>query len=243
MGALLDFQHRYASAIALGMNARAFDPGLTVHRNTAAKAALDALADNYPVTRMLVGETAFANAARTYHAWRPPTMATLYDYGAGFDQLIGEMVGFDAFPFLPEIARLEWLRLESLFSADAEPLHARDIGTIDAATRLAVHPSVRIVSFRYPAVAIWSAHANDDQAGLETLDWEPETALIVRPDDAVTVTTIGTGAARFLSACLAGRTLVQATATLAPDEVSDTFAGLLSLGAFAAPATIEGASS
>jgi hypothetical protein len=240
MSDLLAFQQRFASALENPGLVPATDPRLRrairVHRNTAMKAAQDALADNYPVVRALVGEEAFAACAAGYSEANPPGDPRLCLYGELFDAFLSGYVPFRELPWLAGMARLEWLRVEALFAADARFLDlssATDPISVD--TRLRLHPAVRILAQDAPVASLWLAHqpwaASD---AIERVEWRPETALVTRPADRVIVGVVDPGAAAFLSACARGELLGEA-ARLADDaggDVARVFAALLAAGAF-----------
>src|SRR5258708_10292466 len=118
MSDLLSFQQRFALALKNPGLVLATDPRLRrairVHRNTAMKAAQDAIADNYPVVRALVGEEAFAACAAGYSEANPPGDPRLCLYGEQFDAFLSGYVPFRELPWLAGVARLEWLRVEAL---------------------------------------------------------------------------------------------------------------------------------
>lgn len=70
-----DFQQSFGAALAGAENGWLADPdiarALTIHRNTSARAAQDALADNYPVVHALVGEEAFMACAAAFVLTHP----------------------------------------------------------------------------------------------------------------------------------------------------------------------------
>jgi len=232
-----DFQYNFGALLA-GIN-RTDDPALnralTVHRNTAHKAAQDALADNYPVVAALVGGEAFAACAHDFVEDYPPGDPRLCFYGAGFADYLANWPAFADFAYLPSVARLERLVIEALFAADADPLDpARLAGDLDPAAPLALHPAARIASFDCPAVSIWLAHQDVPVTGLDAIEWRHETALVTRPGLDIRVRPVDEATRAFASA----PTLADA-ATAAHElggNVADIFAALLADGAFAQPA-------
>lgn len=205
---------------------------LAIHRNTATRAAADALADNYPVVRALVGNEAFAAAAVAHVEARPPAEPRLCLYGAGFATHVASYQPFAELPFLADVARLERLVVEALFAADARAL-AGDEVALDLARPLRLHPAARSATFGTPAGSIWLGHAPDAAPdAIERIRWAPETVLITRPGQAVRVQIVPAAAAAFLDACVAGQPLGEA-AVLAGDDLAGVFATLIAAGAFA----------
>jgi hypothetical protein len=242
MSDLLSFQRRFASALENHGLVPATHPTLRrairVHRNTAMKAAQDALADNYPVVRALVGEEAFAACAAGYAEANPPSDPRLCMYGEQFDAFLSGYVPFVELPWLAGVARLEWLRVEALFAADALPLDpssATDQISVD--TRLRLHPAVRMLAYDAPVASLWLAHQPSAAPdAIQQVEWRPEIALVTRPAGAVMVRVADPGTSAFLSACARGEPLLEAAvaADEAGGDVAQVFAGLIAAGAFLA---------
>ena len=240
MSELLSFQRWFASALENPGLVPATNPALRrairVHRNTAMQAVQNALSDNYPVVRALVGEEAFAACAAGYSEANPPGDPRLCLYGEQFHAFLSGYVPFRELPWLAGMARLEWLRVEALFAADARFLDLSSAAhPISVDTRLRLHPAVGILAEDAPVASLWLAHqpwaASD---AIERVEWRPETALVTRPADGVIVGVIDAGAAAFLSACARGEPLGEAarSADDAGGDVARVFAALLAAGAF-----------
>jgi hypothetical protein len=207
-----------------------------IHRNTAAKAAQDALAANYPVVQALFGDEAFAACSAGYVALSPPRDPRLNAYGEGLDAFLRAYAPAMDAPYMADVAALERLATEALFAADAAPLDASRLATgIEPGLRLALHPAARFAAFDTPALSIWHAHRAGDEAALETLDWRPEAALVTRPQARVEVVLIDLGAVAFLQACARGEPVAAAAAGAAQAgaDLQAMFQTLITAGAFA----------
>lgn len=185
---------------------------LAVHRNNVMMSLLGVLADTFPVTRELVGEAFFRAMGREFVRAQPPAGPVMAEYGAGFPDFIPEFAPARGVPYLPDVARLEWLRLVALHAADAEPLSADEIAARVAAVadlarwRLRLHPSFALLRSDYAAVSIWAAHQGvGDLADVDLRT--SETAWVVRHDLDVEVIPVDAAAGAFAAALLAGRAL------------------------------------
>jgi hypothetical protein len=237
------FQQAFALALAgEGAAAALFtDPAivraLAVHRNTSAKAAQDALFANFPVVRALVGEDSFAACAEAFVQRHPPTDPRLCLYGDGFAEFIAGYAPFAEAPYLADVAAVERLVTEALFSADAEPLDGAGFArTLDLDAPVVLHPAVRFAAAS-PAASIWLAHQADAPAdALERLAWGEEAVLVSRPGMSVQVAVIDAGALAFLKACQSGATVAEAALAVAAldVDVSTLVATLITAGAFRA---------
>ncbi|MGY2732731.1 HvfC/BufC family peptide modification chaperone [Sphingomonas sp. UYP23] len=205
---------------------------LAIHRNTATKAARDALFANYPVTAAIVGEDAFAACAAAYVAVAPPREARLCLYGDAFGHFVDAWTPFAEAPYLGAVAGLERLVTEALFAADRAPLDPQDLSRgIDPEAVLRWHPATRTATAPMPLGSLWLAHQPDaGPDALAEIVWVEETVLVTRPGDAVEIRVIDGPTRAFL----AGPTLAQAAANASAKggDVASIFAALLSAGAF-----------
>jgi hypothetical protein len=149
---LLAFQREFAAALdhpATG--------AMAVYRNTVLHGAVEALRANFRVVEQLVGPEMFENMAVGYATKCPPRQPVLALYGAGFADWLEDQAWVRDLPYLPDVARVERLCIESLMAADAEPLSAiaeRDLSGL----KLELHPALRFTWLATPAMSIWLAH-------------------------------------------------------------------------------------
>jgi len=152
------------------------DPGrrFAVHRNNLIVSLADALADTYPVVQEMVGEEFFRAMAREFVSVQPPTSPVLAHYGAGFAEFIADFPPAAGLPYLPDLARLELMRVEVYHAADDTP-------------------ALRVLHSRHAVASLWAAHQADDvDAALAQVDPAvAESALVLRCGLDVLVLRIG----------------------------------------------------
>jgi hypothetical protein len=241
-----EFQQMFGALLA-APEGREIDPALaralTVHRNTATKAAVDALADNYPVLRALVGEEAFTGLALAYVADHPPGEPRLCVFGETFpDFMASYLLGADT-AYLHDCALLERAVVEALFATDAVAATGQDFAHgVDLDQPLVLHPATRFLNCTSPAASIWRAHQPAADSTLEALDWTREACLVTRPAGTVLVQSLDPAAAALLSAMTAGAILGEAAeAAVELGDLSAAFFTLLSAGVFRRPEATAGA--
>ena len=233
---LASFQRQFVAAID-----RPADGALAVYRNTVIHGAVEALRSNYPVVEQIVGEEMFEGLAVEFSAACPPRTPVLATYGATFAEWLTKQPWIEDLPYLADVARIERLHVESLVAPDADPLLVDDARSLDLTElRLTLHPALRFRWLQTPAMSIWLAHQQPVPAVIEP-EWKPEGALFARPSPFVMHTPrIGAAAHRILFGIRLGErvgTALAAASRLYPRENGEAiFAGLLNLGAFAAPA-------
>jgi hypothetical protein len=181
---LRELQHRFLAAVTAGVAEGApvaADPALLalvrrqgtlgaverlqIHADMYRTRLLDVLRDDFPRARAVVGDAAFDALAGRYLARRPSTHPSVRHVGGRFaDHLAGDA---EAPPFLADLARLEWARVEVFDALDPDPLRLADLATVApgdwAALRLRPIAACRVVEASWPVHEIWAA-ADDENA-------------------------------------------------------------------------------
>lgn len=168
MSELLQFQRDFARAIAGPV-----DGALAVYRNTVLRGSVEALQANFPVVEQILGSEMFERVAVDFAEECPPIRPVLALYGARFPPWLETRPWTADLPYLPDVARIERLRIESLMAADAPP-------ATHCAAGLRLHPATRFAWLESPAKTIWIAHQGEFPDALE-LDWRPEGIVFTRP--------------------------------------------------------------
>jgi len=212
-----------------------------VYRNNAAMTLIEALRGRYPVIERLVGEAFFKAAAHRYVAEQPPRSPALFEFGGGFADFLAGFEPARSLPYLPDVARLEWLRQTAYHAPDAEPMQPAALGGIAPEQAgeivLRLHPSAGLLISDYPVVSIWQTNAADRVVRRIGPDMAGEAALILRPGLEVTVVRLGPGGGRFVGeigqgACLA-LAATRAAETAPEFLLAESLGALLAAGAFA----------
>lgn len=137
-------------------------PGWAIYQAGYLHNLVEALRDVYPVTDRLVGRPCFTHLARSYLRRHPSTQADLHGYGAGFANCLRDCEALAGLPYLPDVARLEWLAHEAFHAADAAPLTEASLARLlaEPPTDLALppHPSLRLMRSDFPVHRIWQVN-------------------------------------------------------------------------------------
>ncbi len=199
---------------------------LAIYRANAASSASKALTAAYPVLLQVVGEDFFGGLARAYLRSRPSSSGNLYDYGDEFADFLAQFPHAQVLPYLPDLARLEWLVHRAYGAADAKPWDPAGLTTVapemQGQIRFEFAAGTAVMNSTYPIANIWMIH-QPGYAGRFAVDWSiAEPTLVARAGWRVTVKALGVGDAAFFIAALAGSTLEDAaTAALNADPVID----------------------
>ncbi|HMU90494.1 MAG TPA: DNA-binding domain-containing protein [Pseudomonadales bacterium] len=214
-----------------------------IHRNHLRVSLTSALAQSYPVTRTLVGEPFFNAMAWQFIRQAPPRLPMLACHGAALPNFIDSFAPAATLPYLADVARLEWLRIEACHAADAVELPTASLtrqlqqpATL-ARLKITFQPSVRLLTSRHAVVSIWAAHQG--RGDLRAVDPVlPESALILRPQLDVELIPLPLAAGDFIGRLLKGEPLGSALeahlATTADFDLVETLRLLIASGAIAA---------
>lgn len=197
-----------------------------VYRNNVIVSLCQALADSYPVCRALVGDAFFRAMAGHFVRLAPPCSPVLVRYGGRFPAFLEQFEPVAALPYLADVARLEWLRVQAYHAPQDDALEGAAIAAAMAdpslLPRLIFHfkRDVCLLRSGYAIVSLWRAHHG--AIALSDLRTDlAECALIVRDGDEVKVLELDEPAAVLASRLMDGLALGKAI-----DATAERFRGL-----------------
>ncbi|HET9480803.1 MAG TPA: DNA-binding domain-containing protein [Candidatus Polarisedimenticolia bacterium] len=122
---------------------------------------LDCLRQDFPKTAAVAGGARFHNLVTDYLLEHPSCYWSLRDVGA---RLPGFLAGHPLareYPFLADLAGLEWARADVFDETDARPLSRRSIAGLDPSRletlRLGLIPACRLLSLEWSVAPVWLA--------------------------------------------------------------------------------------
>jgi hypothetical protein len=121
---------------------------------------VDCLADEFPSVARLLGD-AFAALALDYVARHPPSHPSLRHLGATFASFVAEHPVVRRWPWLADLAALDWARAEAFDASDVPRLTLAELAAIapdrwpGRTFRLA--PAVRLLTLRHAVHLVWRA--------------------------------------------------------------------------------------
>lgn len=224
---LLDLQRRFRDGLLAANAAPVADliagpaSRFTVHHGNFAASLTDALEAAFPVVKRLVGEDFFRVAADRFLHRHPPTLPRLSAYGVGFPDFLAGFAPAASLPYLPDVARLEWARIDSYFGPgsddriDPARLHAVSESALPA-MRFWPHPSLRLLTSPHPIATIWSLN-QPQHATVPAIDLtRPEAARVLCAGRHVRVDALAPAGFAFLDALARGLPLAAAAAVVDP---------------------------
>ena len=179
----------------------------------------EALEEVYEAVRHIVGARAFAELAATY-----ATRYASHDYnlslaGRHLPEFLAASALAESLPFLPDLARLEWLVCEAFHAFDTPPLNPSTVASRSLEewmeTVLIFQPSVKVLASPWPILDVWAARAQPrESVNIELVD-RAQRVLVFRQDGQTRCELLDARQHALLAELLAGRTLGEACGILA----------------------------
>jgi hypothetical protein len=191
---LLETQRAFAAALKAPA-----DAGMRAYRANVWGNWSAALAGAYPIVRKIVGEAFFEALAREYARAHGSASGDLNEYGARLADFVAEHPDTLDLPYLPDVARMEWLAHRAYYAADRP---AFDPSRIDA---LRLAPGCALLESPWPLARIWQVH-QDDYPGEFAVDLRSgaQRVLVHRPNWRAEVQALDAGDYLFLKSLDAG---------------------------------------
>src|SRR5471032_2810212 len=133
------------------------------------------LSNAYPVIRMLVGDEFFGGLSKAYGHAHPSDSGDLNRFGAHVAD----------YPYLPDMARLEWALHRAHYAPGAEAIAADALAALTPeqveTARLRLHPACRLIASDWAVVPLWQAHQPDGGQEFPDQMAAPSYGLVLRP--------------------------------------------------------------
>jgi hypothetical protein len=201
----------------------------------------EALENDYPALRRILGERAFRSLSARYVERCPPRS---HDIGRAGDRL-ASFLDHDPLaaelPFLPDLARYEWALAEAFVARDGEPLAWSELAALGPAavadTTFGLMPGTRLVRSRWPLEALWACQELADEEVSIDLGRASPPQLVYRDGLDVRRVLVGETEARLVEAAASGLSLAERAAGTggAADELVAGFRRLVEMGVIEKP--------
>jgi hypothetical protein len=231
LAAVLDVTGQLPAHVAVDANTAA---RFAVHRHTCRHGLIETLRTAYPAVATAVGETYFDALAVEFIQHAPPASPVLHEYSPDFPDFLDQFPPLADWPWLGDVARVDWARREAYHAADAESLSSEQLQAwpLEALLHasLHLHPSLRTLSSAYPAWSLWHCQQSPGD-GLAEDRWSAESLQVWRIDGDVHLRLLDAGEAALRRGLTDGLTLadaLQAALTLDPEfDASRALAALI----------------
>jgi uncharacterized protein len=211
MPSLRETQRRFAADLLGGGG----PSRMAVYRANAFGNWSAALAGAYPIARMIVGEDFFVAVAHDYARGHPSSSGDLHEYGEhlpGFLEAYGPVRDL---PYLPDVARMEWLAHRAYYAADPAPFD------LSRPTEVRLAPCCGLLASAWPLASIWEAHQAGGDPSSVNLAAGPCRILVHREGWQIRVRPLARDGYRFLERLSAGSPLGEALEAASSDPAFD----------------------
>ncbi len=163
----------------------------------------------------------------------PSNNPDLNHFGASFAAFLASFEHVADYPYLPDMARLEWLLHRAYYAPEADALDAQTLAALspDAfeEARFMLHPAGALFSSGFAIVPLWHAHQEGSGVAFPAQMDMPCAAAITRPGWTPVLTTVTDASHAALAMLARGATMGEALdAAFEIDEAFD-LAGNLTL--------------
>ena len=189
------------------------------------------LAAAYPVLQMLVGEEFFGGLAQAYGRAHPSDSGDLNRFGAHFGDFLQTFPHVADYPYLPDMARLEWALHRAHYAPGADGITPAQLAAVPPeqleAARFVLHPACRLIAADWAVVPLWQAHQPDSGVEFPPDMAQPSHGLVLRPVWKTRLVPLGRAGHAALSVLAEGRAFGAALdAAFELDEDFDVAANL-----------------
>jgi hypothetical protein len=195
---------------------------LAVYVNGYPARVQEAIEESFPAVTHLIGHRATHELVERYLHALTRHSYNLNDVGAKLPGFLCRDLLCARFPFLPDLARLEWAINQAFHAHQRAPLDPASLATwTDAQWQRAVlhfQPSVALVCSPWPIRDLWAARETPREAIDLDLRDRPDQVRVWRTGLEVHCTSVGRDEALLLETLLAGQTLGAAMERLAANN-------------------------
>jgi hypothetical protein len=169
----------------------------------------DTMQNRYGAICKLVGEKFFSHIVNEYIKLNKPNSGNLDDYGEGFPEFISNIPQLKDFPYLSDVAKLEWALHIAYFAADTDEIDKDALSKVEPEKlediKFTMHPSACLISSKYPIDKIWEI-SQDDYEGDVNIDIASGGVdiLVIRPEFKIITITLENGDYKLLNSLQSG---------------------------------------
>ncbi|RZI79517.1 MAG: hypothetical protein EOP38_25200, partial [Rubrivivax sp.] len=190
--------------------------GLAAYQGNARATAEKALASAYPTVQAMLGDEALAVLARQLWHQHPPGAGDLALWGQALPEWLASLSEVQAWPYLPDCARLDWARhtAELAFDVTFDAASLALLGEADPAhLTLQLRPGLSLIATNWPVVSLWEAHQASepvlDAVRTALAEARAETAVVWRREWRAEVVALPGGMRGWMQALAAPPSTVQ----------------------------------
>ena|SRR3990167_4225969 len=140
---------------------------LAIYSNAYRSRLVDALASNYPILHIYLGQEIFEKIASDYINQFPSYYRSIRWFGDRLSHFLNDHDDYKEFAYLAELAQFEWLQTLVFDAADSVILQMEEVANIPpelwVGMRLISHPSVHRINLSWNIVQIWQSISDNQR--------------------------------------------------------------------------------
>lgn len=185
-----------------GPDGRADRKRFNVYRNNVAVSLREALASTFPAIVALLGDAYFSALVREFVSRHPPRSAVLMWYGAEFAGFLEGFPPLSGYPYLGDVARVEWAWLQAYHAADALILDPAELAAVPEEDLASViferHPAAAVLPSSWPVLDLVRLNRFEQQSNAQAGFSGRQSVLVARPDVDVSLSLLKPGGDVFV---------------------------------------------
>lgn len=202
-----------------------------VYRNNVVFGLMQNLRDGFPLTRTLLGEAMFDGLAGAYVRAEPPRDPLMFAYGEMLPEFATHFAALADMPYAADVLALEVAMRRAARAIDSRPARPQDIKLRNPLCQgLSLAPALHVLAADWPLhdLHLFLSGQTDNPPDMS----RPQEVMVCRDEShAVHVALLPAGAAQFVTALQAGRTLAVAAENQTEAAMTETLTCLLAAGA------------
>lgn len=188
---------------------------LSVYRANMYMSLKDVLADTFSRVCKLIGDDCFQQLAFRFVAQHPPQSGCLLDYGEDFPGFVENFPELSDYPYLADVARLDWFLNAAYYDEDSTPITPDAINKFppEQLPKLVVKfpTATYFLQSKFPLRHIWEL-ASDEREDTIDINAGGNQAIVIRPEMKIQLYWLEAEAYEFLNCLFKGQSLEQAFA-------------------------------
>ena len=195
------------------------DVRLAIYSNAYVGRLVEALEQDFPSIKFVLGEPDFYAMCEQYIHEHPSVFPSLRFFGQYMPEFLLNTEPYRGKSYLYELATLEWCFIDAFDAVDVAVASESDIAQIEPALwpdmKLVIHPSVQVFSYQWNILPIWRASA--DGKKLPEIERFPEKqfCMVWRQGLSTQYRTLASDEYVMLEICRRGGTFAEICETLA----------------------------
>ncbi len=178
---------------------------LQIYHNNYYHNLTECLQKIFTAVEKLIGEECFIGLAKQYIQHSPPSSGNVHDFGKQLAHFLANNTALQLFPYLSEVAQLDWAYHEIFHDEDYGLFHPSQLNIIATEkyneVKFKINPTAMIFSFNFPIYHIWQVcHHDDKQNEIVNLDEGGEKILIFKSQYEIYIDKLTKGEYTFLNA-------------------------------------------